>query len=227
MRTLRCSNGIRMKCAAFNCIKSQAITTWFVSSRTLILIMLPSPKQSEGHHAPDILRFMTTDRILAAIDDEIARLKKVRALLSTSASTKGGVTAPARKRRSSVQLPGRKSQRRSGSGGPNRREAPPGSESGSSSADLSWALAWNVFTPRCADPASANPGHSIANVAMSRADRCAGSVRGIHPKNGRESRRTRLAIADGTINESSKEPHIWHTKRWGKRICAVFWSRRH
>jgi len=43
---------------------------------------------------------MTTDRILAAIDDEIARLNKVRALLSTSAAAaKDNTASPGRKRR--------------------------------------------------------------------------------------------------------------------------------
>ena len=52
------------------------------------------------NHAPAILKSMTNDKILAAIDDEIARLKKVRALLSTStAAANDGAGAPARKRR--------------------------------------------------------------------------------------------------------------------------------
>ena len=43
---------------------------------------------------------MTTDKILAAIDDEIARLQKVRALLSTStAAPKDNTASPVRKRR--------------------------------------------------------------------------------------------------------------------------------
>jgi len=71
-----------------------------VSLRTLVLIMLLSPRQSEGNHAPDILRSMTTDRILAAIDEEFARLKKVRDLLSTStAAAKDNTASPVRKRR--------------------------------------------------------------------------------------------------------------------------------
>jgi hypothetical protein len=71
-----------------------------VFSRTLILIMLLSPKGSEREHAPDTLRFMTTDRILAAIDNEIARLNEVRALLSTSAEAgKDKTASPVRKRR--------------------------------------------------------------------------------------------------------------------------------
>ena len=62
--------------------------------------MHPSPEESEGDHAPDILRSMTTDRILAAIDEEIARLNKVRALLSTStAAAKDNTASPVRKRR--------------------------------------------------------------------------------------------------------------------------------
>jgi hypothetical protein len=64
-----------------------------VSPRTLILIMLLYPRQSEGDHGPDMLGSMTTDRILAAIDDEIARLKKVRALLSTSTAAAKDNTA--------------------------------------------------------------------------------------------------------------------------------------
>jgi hypothetical protein len=71
-----------------------------VFPRTLVLIMLLSPKGSEGDHAPDILRSMTTDKILAAIDEEIARLKKVRALLSTStAAAKDNTASPVRNRR--------------------------------------------------------------------------------------------------------------------------------
>jgi len=46
--------------------------------------MLPSPKQSERDHAADISGSMTTDRILAAIDDEIARLNKVRSAFRLS-----------------------------------------------------------------------------------------------------------------------------------------------
>src|ERR1017187_3763121 len=43
---------------------------------------------------------MTTDRILTAIDEEIARLKKVRDLLSTStAAAKDNTASPVRKRR--------------------------------------------------------------------------------------------------------------------------------
>jgi len=43
---------------------------------------------------------MTTDKILAAIDDEIARLNKVRALLSSSAgAAKQRPAVPGRKRR--------------------------------------------------------------------------------------------------------------------------------
>jgi hypothetical protein len=62
--------------------------------------MLLSQKGSEGNHATDILDSMTNDKILAALDDEIARLKKVRALLSTStAAAKDGAAAPGRKRR--------------------------------------------------------------------------------------------------------------------------------
>lgn len=46
------------------------------------------------------LKSMKTERILAAIDDEIARLEKVRALLSTStAAAKVDIASPARKRR--------------------------------------------------------------------------------------------------------------------------------
>ena len=41
---------------------------------------------------------MTIDKILATIDDEIARLKKVRALLSTNEAVTESV-APVRKRR--------------------------------------------------------------------------------------------------------------------------------
>lgn len=55
----------------------------FVSLLTLFRIMLPSPKESEGDHAPDLLSSMTTETILAAIDEEIARLHKMRALLVT------------------------------------------------------------------------------------------------------------------------------------------------
>ena len=100
--------------------------------------MLPSPKGSEGDHAPDILRSITVVRILAAIDEEIARLNKVRALLSTSASAKAGAAAarlanPA----SSVSLPGRGLPRHSGNDGPNRREGLPGSKAGLCSAEPS------------------------------------------------------------------------------------------
>ena len=43
---------------------------------------------------------MTTDKILAAIDEEIARLKKVRALLSTSvAAAQNNTAVSVRKRR--------------------------------------------------------------------------------------------------------------------------------
>ena len=43
---------------------------------------------------------MTTDRILTAIDEEIARLKKVRDLLSTStAAAKDNTASPVRKSR--------------------------------------------------------------------------------------------------------------------------------
>ena len=48
---------------------------------------------------------------------------------------------------------------------------------------------------------------------MSRADWCARSVREIQTKSGRESRPTVLPLPDRTHNESSKEAHIWHTKR--------------
>ena len=48
---------------------------------------------------PATTKSMTTDRILAAID-EIARLKKVRALLSTSTTAaKDNTASPVRKRR--------------------------------------------------------------------------------------------------------------------------------
>jgi hypothetical protein len=54
----------------------------------------------KGDHAPDILRCITTDRVLAAIDDEIARLNKVRALLSSStAAAKNKAVSPVRRRR--------------------------------------------------------------------------------------------------------------------------------
>jgi hypothetical protein len=42
---------------------------------------------------------MTTDKILASIDAEIARLEKVRALLSTDGIKKAASAAPIRKRR--------------------------------------------------------------------------------------------------------------------------------
>jgi hypothetical protein len=48
---------------------------------------------------------------------------------------------------------------------------------------------------------------------VSRADWCARSVREIQTKSGRESRPTVLPLPDRTHNESSKEAHIWHTKR--------------
>ncbi len=48
---------------------------------------------------------------------------------------------------------------------------------------------------------------------MSLADRCAGSVREIQIKSGRESRRARPVIARQRPNKSSDEAHIWHTKR--------------
>jgi hypothetical protein len=93
--------------------------------------MLPSPKGSEGDHAPDILRSITTDRILAAIDEEIARLKKVRALLSTStAADKDNTASPVRKRRKlSAVCPEEDRRRAAEALGPSKREAPPGSRS--------------------------------------------------------------------------------------------------
>ena len=88
------------KCVLSDCIERDQPLIASVFPRTLVLIMLLSAKGSEGDHAPDILRFMTTDRILAAIDEEIARLKKVRALLSTSvAGAQNNTAVSVRKRR--------------------------------------------------------------------------------------------------------------------------------
>jgi hypothetical protein len=76
------------------------LTKAVVSPHTFLLIMLLSPKGREGTDAPDILSPMTTDKILAAIDEEIARLEKVRALLSTSVTpARGQAASPVRKSR--------------------------------------------------------------------------------------------------------------------------------
>lgn len=59
---------------------------------TLVLIMLPSPKGSEENHAPELTCSVTTDRILAAIDEEIARLNKVS--IYSVENAQGGSASP-------------------------------------------------------------------------------------------------------------------------------------
>ena len=74
---------------------------------------------------------MTTDRILASIDEEIARLKKVCDRLSTStAAAKDNTASPVRKRRKLSEVCPEEDRRRAAEAlGPSKREVPPGSRS--------------------------------------------------------------------------------------------------